>query len=140
MKIIGAALSVFLRMNNLIKNSLIIFSSVVFSLSISGCSSDKYPKEITLEDVPETISEAFKDEKDKNIKAMADQATNLLKSKNYKAAHSVLKRLMALKDLDVEQRDLIAGGLITVAESLSKAADEGDAQADQYLKMQSFGK
>lgn len=140
MKIIEAALSVFLRMNKLIKNSLIIFSSVVFSLSISGCSSDKYPKEITLEDVPETISEAFKDEKDKNIKAMADQATNLLKSKNYKAAHGVLKRLMALKDLDVEQRDLIAGGLMAVAENLSKAAEQGDAQAGQYLKMQSFGK
>ena len=127
-------------MNNLYSKLVIIFLAIAFSFSIVGCSSDKYPKEMNLEDVPETISEAFKDEKDKNIKAMADQATNLLKSKNYKAAHSVLKRLMALKDLDVEQRDLIAGGLITVAESLSKAAEEGDAQADQYLKMQSFGK
>jgi len=127
-------------MNNLYSKLIIIFLAIAFSFSIVGCSSDKYPKEMNLEDVPETISEAFKDEKDKNIKAMADQATNLLKSKNYKAAHSVLKRLMALKDLDVEQRDLIAGGLITVAESLSKAAEEGDAQADQYLKMQSFGK
>ena len=127
-------------MNNLYSKLVIIFLAIAFSFSIVGCSSDKYPKEMNLEDVPETISEAFKDEKDKNIKAMADQATNLLKSKNYKAAHSVLKRLMALKDLDVEQRDIIAGGLITVAESLSKAAEEGDAQADQYLKMQSFGK
>ncbi len=140
MKIIGAARSVSLRMNNLIKNSLIIFSGVVLSLLTVGCSSDKYPKEISLEDAPETISAAFKDEKDKNIKAMADQATNLLKSKNYKAAHGVLKRLMVLKDLDVEQRDLIAGGLMAVAENLSKAAEEGDSQAGQYLKMQSFGK
>ena len=138
MKIIEAALS-FLRMNKLIKNSL-IFLGLVLSLSIVGCSGDKYPKEISLEDAPETISAAFKDEKDDNIKAMADQATNLLKSKNYKAAHGVLKRLMALKDLDVEQRDLIAGGLMAVAENLSKAAEDGDAQAGQYLKMQSFGK
>ena len=127
-------------MNNLYKNSVNFFSSIVFSLSIVGCSSDKYPKEMSLEDAPETISAAFKNEKDENIKAMADQATNLLKSKNYKAAHGVLKRLMALKDLDAEQRDLIAGGLMAVAENLSKAAEQGDAQAGQYLKMQSFGK
>ncbi len=127
-------------MNNLYKNSVNFFSSIVFSLSIVGCSSDKYPKEMSLEDAPETISAAFKNEKDENIKAMADQATNLLKSKNYKAAHGVLKRLMALKDLDVEQRDLIAGGLMAVAENLSNAAEQGDAQAGQYLKMQSFGK
>ena len=127
-------------MNNLIKNSVVIFLTVVVSLSIVGCSGDKYPKEISLEDAPETISAAFKDEKDENIKAMADQATNLLKSKNYKAAHGVLKRLMVLKDLDTEQRDLIAGGLMAVAENLSKAAENGDAQASQYLKMQSFGK
>tara|TARA_B100000475_G_scaffold196340_1_gene173851 strand:- start:248 stop:631 length:384 start_codon:yes stop_codon:yes gene_type:complete len=126
--------------NNLYKNSANFFSSIVFSLSIVGCSSDKYPKEMSLEDAPETISAAFKNEKDENIKAMADQATNLLKSKNYKAAHGVLKRLMALKDLDVEQRDLIAGGLMAVAENLSNAAEQGDAQAGQYLKMQSFGK
>ena len=127
-------------MNNPIKNSVVIFLTVVVSLSIVGCSGDKYPKEISLEDAPETISAAFKDEKDENIKAMADQATNLLKSKNYKAAHGVLKRLMVLKDLDTEQRDLIAGGLMAVAENLSKAAENGDAQAGQYLKMQSFGK
>jgi len=127
-------------MNNLIKNSVVIFLTVVVSLLIVGCSGDKYPKEISLEDAPETISAAFKDEKDENIKAMADQATNLLKSKNYKAAHGVLKRLMVLKDLDTEQRDLIAGGLMAVAENLSKAAENGDAQAGQYLKMQSFGK
>ena len=127
-------------MNNLYKNSAIFLSSILFSLSIVGCSSDKYPKEMSLEDAPETISAAFKNEKDENIKAMADQATNLLKAKNYKAAHGVLKRLMALKDLDVEQRDLIAGGLMAVAENLSNAAEQGDAQAGQYLKMQSFGK
>jgi len=127
-------------MNNLIKNSVVIFLTFVVSLLIVGCSGDKYPKEISLEDAPETISAAFKDEKDENIKAMADQATNLLKSKNYKAAHGVLKRLMVLKDLDTEQRDLIAGGLMAVAENLSKAAENGDAQAGQYLKMQSFGK
>ena len=127
-------------MNNLYKNLVNFFSSILFSLSIVGCSSDKYPKEMSLEDAPETISAAFKNEKDENIKAMADQATNLLKSKNYKAAHGVLKRLMALKDLDVEQRDLIAGGLMAVAENLSNAAEQGDAQAGQYLKMQSFGK
>jgi hypothetical protein len=139
MKIFEAASFIF-KMNNLIKNSVVIFLTVVVSLSIVGCSGDKYPKEISLEDAPETISAAFKDEKDENIKAMADQATNLLKSKNYKAAHGVLKRLMVLKDLDTEQRDLIAGGLMAVAENLSKAAENGDAQAGQYLKMQSFGK
>lgn len=140
MRMIGAALSVFLRMNDLIRGSVLFFSAIVFSFSIAGCSSDKYPKEITLEDASETIAEAFKDEKNKDIKAMADQATSLLKAKNYKSAHGVLKRLMGLKNLNAEQRDLIAGGLMAVAENLNKAAEQGDAQASQYLKMQSFGK
>ena len=30
-----------------------------------GCSSDKYPDELSLEDAPETIAEAFKDEKER---------------------------------------------------------------------------
>ena len=37
-------------MNNLYKNSANFFLSIVFSLSIVGCSSDKYPKEMSLED------------------------------------------------------------------------------------------
>jgi len=71
---------------------------------------------------------------------MAVQATQLLKSKNYTGAHGILKQLMSLKDLSAEQRDLIAGGLIAVAENLNKAAEQGNTQAAQYLKMQSFGK
>jgi hypothetical protein len=37
----------------------------------TGCGSDKYPTEVSLEDVPDTIAEAFKDEKNANIKALA---------------------------------------------------------------------
>ena len=33
----------------------------------TGCGSDKYPTEMSLEDVPDTIAEAFKDEKNANI-------------------------------------------------------------------------
>ena len=109
------------------------------NLSI-GCSSDKYPTEVSLENAPETIAEAFKDEKNRDIKAMAVQATQLLQSKNYIGAHGILKRLMSLKDLTPEQRDLIAGGLMAVSENLNKAREQGNAQVDQYFKMQSFGK
>ncbi|MBO20356.1 MAG: hypothetical protein CL732_07450 [Chloroflexi bacterium] len=95
---------------------------------------------MTLEDAPETIAEAFKDEKNPNIKAMATQATQLLKAKNYTGAHGILKQLMGLPDLNPDQRDLIAGGLMAVSENLNKAAEQGNAAAGQYLKMQSFGK
>ena len=105
-----------------------------------GCSSDKYPDELSLEDAPETIAEAFKDEKNANIKSMATQATQLLKSRNYTGAHGILKQLMTLPDLNPEQRDLIAAGLMAVAENLNKAAEQGNAQAGRYLKQQSFGK
>ena len=106
----------------------------------TGCGSDKYPTEMSLEDAPETIAEAFKDEKNANIKAMATQATQLLKARNYTGAHGILKRLMTLPDLTPEQRDLIAGGMMAVAENLNKAAEQGNAQAGRYLKQQSFGK
>ena len=106
----------------------------------TGCGSDKYPTEMSLEDAPETIAEAFKDEKNPNIKAMATQATQLLKARNYTGAHGILKRLMTLPDLTPEQRDLIAGGMMAVAENLNKAAEQGNAQAGRYLKQQSFGK
>ena len=106
----------------------------------TGCGSDKYPTEMTLEDAPETIAEAFKDEKNPNIKAMATRATQLLKARNYTGAHGTLKQLMSLPDLTPEQRDLIAGGMMAVAESLNKAAEQGNAQAGRYLKQQSFGK
>jgi iron uptake system EfeUOB component EfeO/EfeM len=106
----------------------------------TGCGSDKYPTEMSLEDAPETIAEAFKDEKNPKIKAMATQATQLLKARNYTGAHGILKQLMSLPDLTPEQRDLLAGGMMAVAENLQKAAEQGNAQAGQYLKMQSFGK
>ena len=106
----------------------------------TGCGSDKYPTEMTLEDAPETIAEAFKDEKNPNIKSMAIRATQLLKARNYTGAHGTLKQLMSLPDLTPEQRDLIAGGMMAVAENLNKAAEQGNAQAGRYLKQQSFGK
>ena len=71
---------------------------------------------------------------------MAVQATQLLHSKNYIGAHGILKRLMSMKDLTPEQRDLIAGGLMAVSENLNKAREQGNAKVDQYFKMQSFGK
>jgi phosphoserine phosphatase len=106
----------------------------------TGCGSDKYPNELSLEDAPETIAEAFKDEKNANIKSMATRATQLLKARNYTVAHGVLKQLMPLPDLTPEQRDLIAGGMMAGAENLNKAAEQGNAQAGRYLKQQSFGK
>ena len=106
----------------------------------AGCGGDPYPTQMTLEDAPETIAEAFKDEKNPNIKSMATRATQLLKARNYTGAHGILKQLMSLPDLTPEQRDLLAGGMMAVAENLQKAAEQGNAQAGQYLKMQSFGK
>ena len=123
-----------------------LFEKVTLSLLVAGvfistgCGSDKYPTEMSLEDAPETIAEAFKDEKNANIKSMATQATQLLKSRNYTGAHGILKQLMTLPDLNPEQRDLIAAGLMAVAENLNKAAEQGNAQAGRYLKQQSFGK
>ena len=115
----------------------LLLSGVLIS---TGCGGDSYPTEMSLEDAPETIAEAFKDEKNPNIKAMATQATQLLKARNYTGAHGVLKQLMSLPDLNPDQRDLIAGGMMAVAENLNKAAEQGTAAAGQYLKMQSFGK
>ena len=115
----------------------LLLAGVVVS---TGCGGDRYPTEMSLDDAPETIAEAFKDEKNPKIKSMATQATQLLKARNYTGAHGILKQLMSIPDLTPEQRDLIAGGMMAVAENLNKAAEQGNAQAGQYLKMQSLGK
>ena len=106
----------------------------------TGCGSDKYPTEMSLEDAPDIISEAFKDEKDADIKAMATQAVQLLTAQNYTAAHGVLNQLLSVPSLAKEQRDLLSGAVMTVAEKLNQAAEQGNPQADQYLKQRSFGK
>ena len=106
----------------------------------TGCGSDKYPTEMSLEDVPDIISEAFKDEKDADTKAMATQAVQLLTAQNYTAAHGVLNQLLSVPSLAKEQRDLLSGAVMTVAGKLNQAAEQGNPQADQYLKQQSFGK
>jgi hypothetical protein len=106
----------------------------------TGCGSDKYPTEMSLEDAPDIISEAFKEEKDADIKAMATQSVQLLTAKNYTAAHGVLNQLLSVPSLAKEQRDLLSGALMTVAKKLNQAAEQGNPQADQYLKQRSFGK
>ena len=136
--IAGAVVPFFRGMRLIDKIALgLLLAGVLIS---TGCGSDKYPNELSLEDAPETIAEAFKDEKNANIKSMAIRATQLLKSRNYTGAHGILKQLMTLPDLTPEQRDLIAGGMMVVAENLNKAAEQGNAQAGRYLKQQSFGK
>jgi len=106
----------------------------------TGCGSDKYPTEMSLEDAPDIISEAFKDEKDADIKAMATKAVQLLTAQNYTAAHGVLNQLLSVPSLAKEQRDLLSSAVMTVAEKLNQAAEQGNPQADLYLKQRSFGK
>jgi hypothetical protein len=123
-----------------------LFEKVTFGLLFTGllitvgCSSDKYPDELSLEDAPDIISEAFKDEKDADIKAMATQAVQLLTAQNYTVAHGVLNQLLSVPSLAKEQRDLLSSAVMTVAEKLNQAAEQGNPQADQYLKQRSFGK
>jgi hypothetical protein len=115
----------------------LLFAGLLVSV---GCGSDKYPTEITLEDAPAMITEAFKDEKNANVKSMATRAVKLLTAKNYTAAHGVLNQLLSVPSLAKEQRDLLSGALMTVAENLNQAAEQGNPQATQYLKQRSFGK
>ena len=109
-------------------------------LLLAGCSVDTYPTEVTLEELPNTIAEAFRDEKNAQIKQMAQQATQALKSRQYTVAHGLLRQLNALPNLTEEQQDLIAGGVLTVAENLQKAAASGNVQAQQHLQRQTIVK
>ena len=112
----------------------------LIGLLLAGCSGDTYPTEVTLEEMPNTIAEAFRDGKNPQIKQMAQQATQALKSRQYTVAHSLLRQLSALPELKQDQRDLIAAGVITVAENLQKAAANGNVQAQQHLQKQTFVK
>ena len=117
----------------------LVFVALI-GLLLAGCSGDTYPPEVTLEEMPNTIAEAFREEKNPQIKQMAQQATQALKSRQYTVAHSLLRQLSALPELKQDQRDLIAAGVITVAENLQKAAANGNVQAQQHLQKQTFVK
>ena len=90
--------------------------------------------------MPNTILEAFRDEKNPQIKQMAQQATQALNSRQYTVAHGLLQQLISLPNLTQEQRDLISGSVITVAENLQKAAESGNVQAQQHLQRQTIVK
>ena len=110
------------------------------AMAMGGCGGDTYPDEISLEDAPRLITEAFKDEKDASVKAMAGQVSQLIKVKNYTAAHGTIAQLLSVPSLASGQRSLLSGAMMTVAENLNKAAEKGDPQAGQYLRGRSFGK
>ena len=63
-----------------------------------------------------------------------------LKSRQYTVAHGLLQQLISLPNLTQEQRDLISGSVITVAENLQKAAESGNVQAQQHLQRQTIVK
>ena len=112
----------------------------LIGLLLAGCSGDTYPTEVTLQDAPRLINEAFKDEKDARVKTLASQTSELIKVSNFTAAHGSLSKLLSFPSIASEKRDLLAGVMITVSENLNKAAEQGDPQANQYLRGQSFGK
>ena len=112
----------------------------LIGLLLAGCSGDTYPTEVTLEEMPNTIVEAFRDEKNPQIKQMAQQATQALKSRQYTVAHGLLQQLISLPNLTQEQRNLISGSVITVAENLQKAAESGNVEAQQHLQRQTIVK
>lgn len=113
---------------------------VCVSLFLAGCSSETYPTEVTLEEMPDTIAEAFRNEPNAQIKQLAQQATQALKAKQYTVAHGLLRQLGSLPNLTQEQQDLIAGGVMTVAENLQQAAAAGDVRAQQHLQRQTIVK
>ncbi len=106
----------------------------------AGCGGDTYPTEVSIEEAPGLIAEAFKDEKNASLKSMATRATQLLKGKNYTGAHTALSQLLSVPSLAKGQRDLLSGVLMTVAENLNQAAEQGNPQANRYLEQRSFGK
>ena len=98
------------------------FSSLIVLLALFVGCAQKGPPELTLEQVPEALRQAFATAKTSLLKTSAESTAKLVAEKQYAAASLQLQALSANTDLTDEQRRVIAGATIAVNAALQELA------------------
>jgi hypothetical protein len=98
-----------------------IVSSLLITAALIGCSA-KGPTELTLEQVPEALRQAFAPAKSSLLKRSAESVAKLVAEKQLALASLQLQALSANTDLNDEQRSVIAGATVAVNAALQELA------------------
>ena len=98
-----------------------VLSALLIAAAMIGCGK-KGPAELTLEQVPEALRQAFATAKNSLIKTTAESIAKLVGDKQYAAAALQLQALSANSDLTDEQRNVVAGATVAVNVALQELA------------------
>ena len=98
-----------------------IVSLLILGTILGGCA-QKGPSQLTLEQVPAALRQAFASSKTKLLQTSAESAARLVAEKLYAAASLQLQALAGNTDLTDEQRSVVAGATIAVNAALQEIA------------------
>ena len=97
------------------------FYLLTFLVLFAACAR-KGPAELTLDQVPAALRQAFATAKSSLLKTSAESTAKLVADKQYAAASLQLQALSANTDLTDEQRNIVAGATIAVNSALQELA------------------
>ena len=98
-----------------------VVSTLLVAAALIGCAG-KGPTELTLEQVPEALRQAFATAKSGLLKKSAESIAILVAEKQLAAASLQLQALAANTDLTDEQRSVVAGATVAVNAALQELA------------------
>lgn len=99
-----------------------IVSALLIAAVLAGCGRKDLP-ELTLEQIPPALQQAFANAKNSLIRKNADSIAMLVTEKQLVAASLQLQALSANTDLTHEQRNIVGAAMITVNRALQELAE-----------------
>jgi hypothetical protein len=106
---------------------------VAATLVAAGCGK-KPPEAVATGAAQGEMGGAFKDAPP-DVKKMVDDALDAMAARNLARAHVLLQTLAARTNLTTQQRDVVTGCLLGVAEELRASAESGDEKAKQFQQL-----
>ena len=123
---------------NHIKAAAFTAALLVF-ISIGCKEKTEAPAPLPIAQAPQAMEAAFKDAKPE-LKKKADAAIAALKDKKIDTALVLLQDLSVLPELTAKQRDAATGSMLAANVELKTAAEKGDAQAAELMKVRRMSK
>jgi hypothetical protein len=114
--------------------------SVALLLTAAGCNRNAPPPPpVSIEQVPATVQNAFKDASPE-VKSSAEQVATAVQTQDDAKALIQLQSLFGRPDLTPEQREAASRSMIALNARLRAAAAQGDRRAAEALEAYQAGK
>jgi hypothetical protein len=112
----------------------IVVLLLLFSVCGFGCKPKALmPAPLPADQLPAALEKAFRTAP-AEVKGLADQVIASIKAQNYAKAHPQLQSLAMAPNLNKEQTDVTARGLLTLYGLLQSAEAQGDQKAAEALQ------